>query len=375
MTKTQSIIFLTSFLFLFTATSFASKLVDPLATNETKALFYNLQKIGSSDKVIFGQQDALLYGRTWANEPNRSDVKDVTGEHPALLGLDFERATEQDIQKFSKTKQELVQATTSMYREGGIVTYSWHTRNPANDGSFYWEKNPTESVADILPNGKLHAKYKQYLESISQVIADCKGDDGELIPIIFRPFHEFDGDWFWWGKGLCSKEEFIDLWQFTVHYLRDSLQVHNLLYAFSPDCKFTTEQEFLDYYPGDEYVDIVGMDNYWDFRPDGANNPKLAQEKLEIVSKIAIEKNKIAALTETGLEGVVDAKWYTETLLPILKSVKMAYVMVWRNARDIEHHYYTPTVGHPAAEDFRKFYESDNVLFIDELPNMYKINN
>lgn len=347
-------------------------LVDPSATAETKALFYNLKKIEQSGQVIFGQQDATLYGRSWVGDSNRSDVKDLCGKHPALVGFDLEGATDCDPVKFESIKKRLVEATKDVYRQWGIITFSWHTKNPANDGSFYWEKNPVESVKDILPEGKLHVKYKQYLESIAQVLKDCKSDNGELIPVIFRPFHEFDGDWFWWGKGHCTKDQFVSLWQFTVTYLRDNLAVHNVLYAFSPDCKFTTENEYVSYYPGDEFVDIVGMDNYWDFRPDGANNPRLAAQKLKIVSDIASKRNKVAALTETGLESVSDPLWYTQTLLPVLQSTPIAYVMVWRNASDSPHHYYTPTVGHPAAQDFINFSKDKNILFQSDLPDMYK---
>lgn len=90
--------------------------------------------------------------------------------------------------------------------------------------------------------------------------------------MIFRPYHEFDGDWFWWGRSHCTIDEFKTLWRFTVAYLRDSLEVHNFIYAFSPDNKFNTESEFLERYPGDEWVDMVGMDNYGDFGRDGKYN-------------------------------------------------------------------------------------------------------
>ena len=98
----------------------------------------------------------------------------------------------------------------------------------------------------------------------------------------------FDGNWFWWGKNHCTVEEFKELYRFTVTYLRDSLQVHNFLYAFSPDCGFTTEKGYLERYPGDEYVDVVGMDNYWDFRPDGGDT-SLVVLKSRILTKYAKE--------------------------------------------------------------------------------------
>lgn len=349
-----------------------TNLVDKNATLLTKNLYRNLLVLQNEGATLFGQQDATMYGRSWSGDEDRSDVKDVIGMHPALIGFDFESITLKDSIISGNAKKKLIKGVKDTYHRGGIVTFSWHMRNPANEGSFYWEKDSIKVVSDILPGGKLHETYKEYLKAVAELSSQFVGDDGELIPIIFRPFHEFDGDWFWWGKGHCTKEEFITLWKFTVDYLKTDLGVHNFIYAFSPDCKFTTQEEFLDYYPGDDYVDILGMDDYWDFRLDGANNPALAERKLKIVSDIATAKNKIAAFTETGLEGVKNPEWYTKVLLPIVQKTKLAYVMVWRNAHDMEHHYYTPTKGHPAEYDFIRFSKEPNILFELDLPDMYK---
>ncbi len=100
---------------------------------------------------------------------------------------------------------------------------------------------------------------------MASLALSVKGKDGTLAPLIFRPFHELDGGWFWWGKPHCTREEFVLLWQFTVSYLRDSLDVHNFIYTFSPDCRFNNEEEYLERYPGDGFADMVGVDNYADF--------------------------------------------------------------------------------------------------------------
>jgi len=347
-------------------------LIDRQATPLTRNLYRNLIKIQTEGKVMFGHQEATSYGRTWVGDKDRSDVKDVTGSHPAVIGLDFSGVTTTDSLRYEKAKQHLVNSVIDTYNRSGISTFAWHASNPANDGSFYWEKDSIKVVPDIIPGGKLHEKYKNYLKAIADVSSGFKTDNGELIPVIFRPFHEYDGDWFWWGKGHCTKDEFITLWRFTVGYLRDSLDVHNFIYAFSPDCKFFTEAEFLDYYPGDEYVDMLGMDNYWDFRPDGTNDPQLAETKLKIVADVAAKRNKLVAFTETGLEGVTQSDWYTATLLPILKRVNVCYVLVWRNASDMAHHYYAPDKGHPAEEDFKQFCADDIILMENNLPDMYK---
>ena len=66
------------------------------------------------------------------------------------------------------------------------------------------------------------------------------------LPMIFRPWHEFDGDWFWWGRAHSTVDEFKSLYRLTVSELRDTNGVHNFIYAFSPDCRFNTEAE-IDY--------------------------------------------------------------------------------------------------------------------------------
>lgn len=172
--------------------------VDKKATAGTKALYFNLLKIQNEGGIIFGQQDATLYGCSWSGETDRSDVKDITGTHPAMIGLDFESITRQDDKELrTRQTQQLVDEVKKTYRRGGIITFSWHMRNPANDGNFYWEKNPVKAVSDILPDGSLHETYKRYLKTVAEISSQFVNDNGELIPIIFRPFHEFDGEWFW----------------------------------------------------------------------------------------------------------------------------------------------------------------------------------
>lgn len=362
------------FLLLFCGLSLqAQTLVDADATLETKALYENLSKLAGKH-VLFGQQDATNYGHSWSVGENRSDVKDVCGSHPALVGDDFASLTMANEERLKEEKKRLLKTITDTYGRGGVITICWHCANPVNGGSFYYEKNPVRAVTEILPGGVGHQQYVIYLDRIAEVAHEARGGAGELIPIIFRPFHEFDGDWFWWGEQHCSKEEFIALWHFTINYLKNAKQVHNFLYAFSPDCKFSSKEEYLERYPGDDFVDILGMDNYWDFRPDGANNPKLAEEKLKIVSDIAKDRHKLAALTETGLEGITNPEWYTDVLLPILKNpaIKLIYVAVWRNANYNPAHYYAPFPGHPAESDFRKFKDDPQIYFEDQLPELYK---
>jgi len=351
----------------------AQKLIDTKATKETAALYQNMHQLAKKH-TLFGHQDATDYGHGWRDESGRSDVKSVVGSHPAVIGVDIAPLTGRSAESIQKSEERLRKLVTDTYTRGGITTISWHFSNPVSGGGFYWKDSVSlPAVKYIIPGGKNHEDYKVILQGLAGWFKSLKGANGEAIPLIFRPYHEFDGDWFWWGKSHCTPDEFKSLWQFTAGYLRDSLDVHNLIYAFSPDNKFNTVAEFTERYPGNEWVDLVGMDNYGDMGRDGKYDLENAIKKLKIVNDFALENKKLAAMTETGLESIVNPMWYTEVLLKVLQTnkLRLAYVLVWRNDTRSPTHYYAPFPGHPAVPDFKKFYDDKYTLFESDLKKIY----
>ena len=324
---------------------------------------------------MFGHQHATEYGHGWSGDENRSDVKSVTGSHPAVIGVDFSGLSGRPGAVIEENKKTLRKNIADTYNRGGLTTVSWHFSNPVSPGDFYWNDTVSApAVKFIIPGGSHHEKYKDILKTIAELVKSIKGKDGKVVPMIFRPYHEFDGDWFWWGRSHCTTGEFVDLWRFTVSYLRDSLQVHNFLYAFSPDNRFNSESEFLERYPGDEWVDMIGVDNYGDFGRYGKYNIEAGYKKLKIVSDLALRKNKLAAFTETGLESIPNANWWTDVLLKTLKQdLQLCYVLVWRNDTRSPTHYYAPYPGHTSENDFLKFYNDPFTFFEADLPSIYGI--
>lgn len=356
--------------------------VDAQATAETKALYVNL-KILSGEKVLFGHQDATAYGvdRNHADS-SYCDVRDVSGSYPAVYGWDIghilESANVDDV-VFKKMKRLIREA----YARGGVITISWHEPNPVGKGRV---NDLTPAVRRLLPGADYHAEWRHRLTVVGAFIKDLQDDHGRPIPVIFRPYHEHNGDWFWWGTKACSESEYVQLWRFTVEFLRDSLGVHQLLYAISPDRSRMDprhlEKGILYAYPGDEYVDILGMDNYWDVgavENYESDVPRSRQDSLFIQSltelvRIAEQKGKIPALTETGCNALTETNWYGDRILKPLHAHldmrKIAYLLVWRNAST--GHFYVPYPGHPASADFIRFKQDELILFEDELPDMYR---
>jgi hypothetical protein len=343
------------------------KPVDTLLTAETRALWINLKRL-QGHGILFGQQDATIVGVDWRNSDNNSDVKELTGTNPALYGWEISGAGNDDnidSIPFTTIQQRMIEA----FDRGGVNTVTWHLNNPVTGGTA-WDVTP--AVRQILPDSSLVELYKAELQKIAGFFSLLKNNKGMLVPVIFRPFHENNGNWFWWGKGRCTATEYTELWRFTVTYLRDSLHVHNLLYAYSADM-FETQQQYLERYPGDDWVDILGCENYWDFQSGSSISKGISQ--LSMLADMAMQKKKLAALTECGFSGIPVKNWWTQFLLKSIKEDTLArnisYLMVWRNANRKQ--YYTPFAGQKSAPDFIAFERDSFTIFENDLKDIYLI--
>jgi mannan endo-1,4-beta-mannosidase len=264
------------------------------------------------------------------------------------------------------------------YARGGVITMSWHANNPVT-GRDAWDT--TQAVAQLLPGGAYNARYAAKLDTVAEFFRNLRGrgrDGRETpIPVVFRPFHETTGGWFWWGARHATPGEYRALWRFTVEYLRDRRQVHNLLWAYSTDV-FDSTAAYLERYPGDDYADVLGFDDYQSVRSPATRD--VLRRRLRDVVTLAESRGKIAALTETGVEAIPDSTWWTGTLLPAIEgdsvARRIAWVMVWRNANDAtdrKHHFFAPYPGQASAADFARFRASPFVRFEDELPDLYHV--
>ena len=348
--------------------TFITAQIDSKATYETRALYQNLIEV-SQENLLFGHQETTAYGVGWVNDGfgNRSDVKDVCGDFPAVYGWDIGdigQATNVDGVPFYQIKALIKDA----YERGGINTISMHLDNPVTR-QHAWDN--TVAVKHILPSGNFHDVYLQTLDLVADFMKDLKTDDGTYIPIIFRPYHEHNQKWPWWGVEACTESEFIQLWKMTIDYLRNDHDVHHLIYAISPQ-DIKTSAAYFERYPGDDYVDVFGMDNWraWadDFVP-------FLSEALDILGREATARGKVPVLTEVGLDKLVITTWWTEHLLKALDhsvdSRKIAWALVWRNADT--NHFHAPYPGQARATNFIKFYSDTRTVFESDLPDMYSL--
>ncbi len=356
------------------------KLVDEHATAETRSLFAYLKNI-SGDHLLFGHQNSTTRGATITqNNGTQSDVFNSVGAFPAVYGWDT-NSIEGIEPPYSVPA--LQAAMRLAYERDGIIALSAHMPNFVSGGNFY---DTTRAVEHILPGGSAHQQFLNYLDMIANFANTLVDSEGTPIPVIFRPFHEHNGSWFWWGASHVKNDEYITIYRFTVEYLRDVKGVGNFLYAFSPNGFFNGDPEqYLYRYPGDEYVDVLGFDIY-----DGSYNQIFRDELVQdaaMLTQLAASKGKIAALTEAGVRnghtvsGNPNLNWWSEWLEDVKadpNARKLAYILTWTNSSG--NAFWVPYRNHPVfgnnemLDDFINFYNDDYTAFGDQLTGVYDLN-
>ena len=362
---------------------------DPAATESTKELLRFLYDMTQTKRILFGQQNAGHIGISIDRaDGTDSDIKRISGKHPAVAGIDALSFT-----GFEGTLAQAIQVTRQLHRENVIVTLSMHAPNFALCGEDFsgYSPNCTEPpvVAEIMPGGRYNARYLRYLDLISEYARAVTNDAGEDIPIIFRPFHENNGSWFWWGADYCTPYEYKELFRYTILYLQEEKDIHNFLYAYSPNGPFADEAEYLLRYPGDDFIDIVGFDMYHD-RPTVSDHwMETLTQTCRQVCAIARDRHKAAAVTETGLrmldtaldgreyEGLSPAgnprpNWFMECLDAITGdplACETAYFLVWSNFSKSQ--FWTPYLldekhGHEMINEFTEFLNDPRVVLAGE---------
>ena len=313
---------------------------------------------------MFGHQDDPFYGLTWEWELDRSDILETVGDYPAVMGFDLggiEMGNEKNLDDvpFTRIREELIKH----HERGGIVTISWHPRNPVTEGTA-WDVSDNLVIHKILNVESVRAKFIQWIIRVGDFLATLKTEDGKKVPIIFRPWHENNGSWFWWGQNLCSDEDYRAFW----NLLQDELIARgfdNLLWSFSPNLDGGwNEERFLKRYPGNDRVALIGEDAYqWGTEDDFV---KALTKDLDFLQEFAEKNNKIFALTECGIKNLPDATWWTRVLKPIMDKYPICYFHTWRNYKE---EFFAPDPNQKSAADFKKLYEASNVLFLKEIAN------
>lgn len=218
-----------------------NKLSNPNATVEAQKLYDYLCSLPGVN-VLSGQQES-----TWMGSPDyeMNYIYEHTGKYPAIRGLDYMH------DDFSGVNQRAIK----WWNEGGIVTIMWHT-----GCDFYgeWADAMEDTITDwdaVLTEGT--EEHETFVAGMDKAAAALLELQEAGVPVIWRPFHEFDGKWFWWGKGGTAR--FIALWQLMYTRYTEHWGLNNLIWVLPYS---GNGRAYSSWYPGDEYCDIVGADSY-----------------------------------------------------------------------------------------------------------------
>ena len=143
-----------------------------------------------------------LYGIGWKGDEGRSDVKSVCGDYPAVLSFDLghiELGAKRSLDgiSFDTIRQEIIRH----YERGGMISISWHLDNPVTGGNS-WDVTDTTVVKSVLEGGVNYDKFQGWLKNLADYLNSIETEEGVKVPILFRPWHEHTGSWFWWGQNL-----------------------------------------------------------------------------------------------------------------------------------------------------------------------------
>lgn len=324
-----------------------SSLVNKNSTANTKKL-YSFLKDSYGKYVITGQQcDGGINGNEF------KAIKNLTGDYPALLGLDLMDYTP------SRTafgaSSSAVEKAIEFANKGGIVTFCWHWNAPteylnstANSSDGWWGGFYTQSskfdIAKVM-NGQ-DAKGKKLLDrDIKEIAKQLKRLEKAGVPVIWRPLHEASGGWFWWGaKG---SDAYKKLWKYLYNKLTNTYGCNNLIWVYNG--------QSADWYPGDEYVDIVGEDIY---PGNHVYDPQVSRFKQAINYG---SKTKITALTENGCIFDIDSAVSINAL--------WCWFMTWGNEFTVNGSNYSEKYTEKSV--IKKMYASKHSLTLGSLPKIY----
>jgi mannan endo-1,4-beta-mannosidase len=192
-------------------------------------------------------------------------VFELTGKHPAVWGQDFGFAAEHD-QDSIHARQAIVDEAIAQHQRGAIITLMWHAVRPTEDepGTFRGSVQGPFSASDyadlVTPGTDIHRRWSAQVDVIAGFLKQLQDAD---VPVLWRPYHEMNGDWFWWG--YRSGERFKDLWRQLYHYLTDHHRLDNLIWVWNTNAPDRDPvAAYAELYPGDAYADILATDIYKD---------------------------------------------------------------------------------------------------------------
>ena len=325
----------------------SSKLANPNANDDAVKLMEYLVS-------IYGNYTLAGQYCTHDSSTEIEGINKVTGKYPAVRGLDLIFCSPNS---GYSSMGEITQAK-AWAKKGGIVSFSWHWHGPVGKNSFYSDQTDFRipdartdkdlslvSAADLktmYQNGEITEKQYKLISDIDVISFHLKNLRDSGIAVLWRPLHEASGGWFWWGA--TGADDYIWLWKLMFNRMTYVHELNNLIWVWNAQDK--------SWYPGDEYVDIVGEDIYAEAYNYGSQTSKF-RSVLEYP-----DSPKLTALSENGV--IMDPD------MCVRDNTMWLWFNVWNG--DFLFEGMETNEKYTSDEMLSKAYNSEYVITLDELP-------
>lgn len=342
---------------LFFPTLSSASVSDPNATAETVKLYDRLQ-CAKGGPYLWGYQTPGMYNDNSDICSKRSESFNISGKDPLIWGFQFKMA-DSGSQNYMK-RLECINLAKRIYRAGGIIYITFSPGNYVTGGNQY--DSTGSPVINILPAGSARTSYLADLDQLSELLQSLTDDEGNLIPVLLKPWAECDGGWFYWSCYGSSTSGYISLWQDMVDYLRNTKNIHSILYMYSPDFGYNGNGA-QDGYPGDDYVDLIGVNNY-------ENTIANVMQYYEEGVALALDHDKIFGISE-GLKSNPDTATYWMDFLNMILSnstvsKNLSFIFFWSS--DI----WGPKSGRVDSESYISFVNNPKIKTLSK--NALRVN-
>lgn len=237
----------------------------PRLTDRSKAgILSYLNTVIRDSMILVGQYCGVGSNTAQGYRDYVEELHRLTGKYPALLSVEYGFTPGNDLQAIN-------QYAIGHWHRGGLVTISWHADNPWVDGyDAYWntiEHKDSIHLDALLKNAPSSAAKTSYRRELMKVGRALRQLQDSGVVVLWRPFHEMNGTWFWWGvndlKAPTNKEAFRLLWKDMYETFTRDLGLHNLIWVYGANIYSPAWEAPIDaMYPGAGYVDVVGTDIY-----------------------------------------------------------------------------------------------------------------
>lgn len=321
----------------------SARLCNENASEEAKRLMsYLCDNYGS--RILSGQYcDSGPYGK------EIQVIRKVTGKTPAVLGLDMIEYSPSRVEKGSSSKA--TEFALEQWEKGGIVTFCWHWNAPSRYLTGEWYKgfytDSTNIDLQAIMEGRDEEGYRLLMEDIDAIAEQLVILRDAGVPILWRPLHEASGGWFWWGAS--GPEAYKKLYLLLYDRLTNEYGLNNLIWVWNG--------QDTRWYPGDEYVDVIGEDIY----PGEKVYASQVNKYLQAVR--CAGRPKLVALSENGC--VPDPE------LMLRDGAMWSFWCTWGGEFAAKNMAIFSYNGQYTEEEaLKRFYDNEAVITLEEVPDL-----